>query len=125
MPPPAPGNTPLSGTRVQSPAAVCSVHCVSAGKYRATIHRRNSHIIITMYVHVVECSVYSVECHGFESHLRQLIFLRISDYLGCAVLLCLVDCLTLLASVFLPSHLSLKHVSMVIYTHVYKVRIIH
>ena len=37
-------------------------------------------------------------------------FLRKSDYLGCAVLLCLVVCLTLLASFFLPSHLSLKHV---------------
>ena len=45
--------------------------------------------------------------HGFESHLRQLIFLRKSD---CAVLLCLVVCLTLLASFFLPSHLSLTHV---------------
>ena len=32
-----------------------------------------------------------------------------SDCLGCAVLLCLV-CLTLLASFFFPSHLSLKHV---------------
>ena len=40
---------------------------------------------------------------------RQLIFLRKSDCLGCAVLLCLVVCLTLLASFFLPSHLSLKH----------------
>ena len=30
--------------------------------------------------------------------------------LGCAMLLCLVCCLTLLASFFLPSHLSLKHV---------------
>ena len=40
----------------------------------------------------------------------QLIFLRKSDCLGCAVLLCLVVCLTLLASSFLPSHLSLKHV---------------
>ena len=52
-----------------------------------------------------------IAVHGFESHLRQLIFLRKSDYLGCAVLLfCLVVCLTLLASFFLPSHLSLKHV---------------
>ena len=41
---------------------------------------------------------------------RQLIFLRKSDRLGCAVLLCLVVCLTFLASFFLPSHLSLKHV---------------
>ena len=30
-----------------------------------------------------------------------------SDCLGCAVLLCFVVCLTLLASFFLPSHLSL------------------
>ena len=30
--------------------------------------------------------------------------------LGCAVLLCLVVCSTLLASFFFPSHLSLKHV---------------
>ena len=35
---------------------------------------------------------------------------RTSDCLGCAVLLCPVVCLTLLASFFLPSHLSLKHV---------------
>ena len=35
---------------------------------------------------------------------------RKSDCLGCAILLCLVVCLTLLASFFLPSHLSLKHV---------------
>ena len=59
---------------------------------------------------MVECSVYSVECHGFESHPRQL---RKGDCLGCAVLLCFVVCLTLLASLILPSHLSLKHV----YTH--------
>ena len=45
-----------------------------------------------------------------ESHPRQLIFLRKSDCLGYAVLLCLVVCLTLLASFFLPSHLSLTHV---------------
>ena len=41
---------------------------------------------------------------------RQLIFIRKSDCLGCAVLLCLVVCLTLLASFFLPSHLSLEHI---------------
>ena len=46
-----------------------------------------------------------------ESHLRQLIFSRKSDCLGCAVLLCfaLFVCLTLLASFFLPSHLSFKN----------------
>ena len=35
-----------------------------------------------------------------------LIFSRKSDCLGCAVLLCLVVCLTLLASFFLPSLIS-------------------
>ena len=53
--------------------------------------------------------------------LRQLIFLRKSDCLGCAVLLCLV-CLFDLACFFLPSHLSLKHVhyiqyNIIIYIH--------
>ena len=44
-----------------------------------------------------------MECCGFESHLRQLIFLRKNACLGYTVLLCLVVCLTLLASSFLPS----------------------
>ena len=42
------------------------------------------------------------------SHQRQLIFLRKSDCLGCAVLLSLVVCCFLLLSSF--SHLSIKHV---------------
>ena len=42
-------------------------------------------------------------------YLYMYIFLRKNDCFGCAVLLCLVVCLTLLASFFLPSHLSLKH----------------
>ena len=62
---------------------------------------------------VVERSVKSVEYHGFESHPRQLIFLRKSDCLGCAVLLCLV-CLFDLACFFLPSS-SLKHVHVHVY----------
>ena len=37
------------------------------------------------------------------------IFVWKSDCLGCPVLLCLVVCLTLLTSFFLPSHLSLTH----------------
>ena len=59
---------------------------------------------IHVHVHV------HVECRGFESYmyLRQLIFLRKNDCRRCAVLLCLVVCLTLLDSFFLPSHLSLK-----------------
>ena len=43
-----------------------------------------------------------LECRGFESHPRQLIFSRKSDCLGCAVLLCLV-CLFDLACFFLSS----------------------
>ena len=60
--------------------------------------------IIMIVYFILKCA------YGFESHPRQLIFLRKSDCLGCAVLPCLVVCLTLLASFFLPSHLSLKHV---------------
>ena len=41
-----------------------------------------------------------VECRGSESHPRQLIFLTASGVLCC---------FALLASFFLPSHLSLKH----------------
>ena len=62
---------------------------------------------------VVEHSRQSVECRGFESHLRQLIFLRKSDCFLCAVLLCLVVvCLTLFASFFLLIIFSslIKHV---------------
>ena len=40
---------------------------------------------------------------GIHVHARQLFFHGKSDCLGCAVLLCLVVCLTLLASFFLPS----------------------
>ena len=43
-------------------------------------------------------------------------FSRKSDCLGCVVLLCLVVCLSLLASFFLPSHLSLKTCTIYIYT---------
>ena len=62
----------------------------------------------TLYVYIqcsctCTCPVKSIECHGFESHPRQLIFLWKSDCLGCAVSLCLVVCMTLLASFFLPS----------------------
>ena len=60
------------------------------------------------------CLECRVQCRGFESHPRQLIFLLKSDCLGRAVLL-IVVCLTLLAFFFLPSHLSLKHVYMYTY----------
>ena len=37
------------------------------------------------------------------------IYIYVRTCIGCAVLLCLVVCLTFLASSFLLSHLSLKH----------------
>ena len=40
------------------------------------------------------------------------------DCLGCAVLLCLVVCLALLASFFLPSHLSLKMYNYIVIVHI-------
>ena len=65
--------------------------------------------IIYIHVHVNVKKEGRKKHTGFGSHPWQLIFLRKSDCLGYAVLLCLVVCLTLLAS-FLPSHLSLKRV---------------
>ena len=61
-------------------------------------------------------------CHGFESHLRQLICSRKSDCLGCAVLLCLVclfDLACFFLSSFLPSHLSFKNMYNGIYNVMY------
>ena len=55
-----------------------------------------------MYMKQLSGRAVRVECRGIES--------QKSDCLGRAVLLCYVVCLTLLASFFLPSHLSLKHV---------------
>ena len=55
-----------------------------------------------------------MECHGFESHPRQLIFSRKSDCLGCAVLLYLVCLFALLASFLLPFHLSFKNMTVYI-----------
>ena len=60
-----------------------------------TAHPRQSLFPMYMYIHV------HVECRGFGSHPRQLIFLWKSDCLGCVVaLLC---CLYDLACFFLPS----------------------
>ena len=82
---PQPPNPDLSGAGESKAAAVCGRHYPES---------KQSDTYACIYM--------SVECCGFESHPRQLIFLRKSDCLGCAVLLCL------LASFFLPSHLSLK-----------------
>ena len=64
-----------------------------------------SNDIHTIDARVRECRGSESWGHGVKSHRRQLLFLRKSDCLGCAVLLCLVVCITLLASFFLPSFL--------------------
>ena len=46
-----------------------------------------------------------MECRGFESRPRQLIFLGKVTALGVLCCFALFVCLTLLASFFLPSHL--------------------
>ena len=63
-------------------------------------------VSVLVYIHEpLSGRALCLECRvpWFESHPRQLIILRKSDCLGCAVLLCLVVCLTLLklASTFL------------------------
>ena len=98
----------MKKNRVQQMPTHVSLNFFSSSS--STCSPTHTHMYMyVQYIHVVERSVSSVECRGFESHPRQLIFLRKSDCLGCAVLLCLVVRLTLLASFFLPSHLSLKH----------------
>ena len=66
---------------------------------------------VDVHVHV------HVECRGFKSHLRQLIFLGNLTALGVLCCFALFVCLTLLASFFLPSHLSFKNMYMYMYTH--------
>ena len=83
-----------------TPQTTCTCMCLTVPDY---MYRWFTQIYIFAYM-------YMYMCRGLKSHPRQLIFLRKSDCLGCTVLLCLVVCLTLLASFFLPSHLSLKHV---------------
>ena len=59
-----------------------------------------------MHIFTSLCTSYTctcAECREFESHPRQLIFLQKSNCLGCAVLLCFVVSMALLASFFLPS----------------------
>ena len=83
-----------------------------------------THTTYTHYIHTHTCTLIQHTCtccickdsastmhihvhvYGFESHLRQLIFSRKSDCLGCAVLLFLV-CLFDLACFFLSSFSSL------------------
>ena len=63
----------LAFTRRWSMADIPIVLCLSAGT-------------CTVYIY----STWSVECRGFKSQPRQLIFLRKSDCLGYAVLFCLL-----------------------------------
>ena len=67
---------------------------------KQTRQSNTAHPHVHVVAQVVEHSVWSVECRGFESHPRQLIFLLIIDCLGCAVLLCFVVYMTLLASIW-------------------------
>ena len=61
------------------------------------------------WVQVPPEAVWSIECRGFKSHPRQ--FFTGSFFTALGVLCCfaLFVCLTLLASFFLPSHLSFKN----------------
>ena len=70
------------------------------------VHPMNRLIIMNMYMYIAHEMAYGYETCTCESHLRQLIFSRKSDCLGCAVLLCLV-CLFDLACFFLSSFSSL------------------
>ena len=92
-------------------------YCFSAAKYFCDL--LTAKIFISSYIGFTHCGeqkhlykmdiIYMYTCTCPEAA-RQLIFLRKSDCLGCAVLLCLVVCLTLLASFFLPSHISCTHI---------------
>ena len=64
------------------------------GQYANTVRGNVQCIGMYMYIQYTQFCLYM-------SHPRQLIFLRKSDCLVCAVLLCLVVCLTLLLSSFL------------------------
>ena len=74
--------------------------CIGAHTYKAHTFLYNYYTYMCMYPITCTCSC----------------------TLECAMLLCLVVCFTLLASFFLPSHLSLKHVHVLLYVYMYTVR---
>ena len=87
------------GMHVHVRACVGCVCMLHVGSYTNTTCKHGTtcpHMFALLYTYM------------YMSHLRRLIFLRKSDCLGCAVLLCLVVRVTLLASFHLPSHLSLN-----------------
>ena len=88
--------------------------CIECSAIHVPVHR--SHTPFGVTVHVVERSVWSIECRGFESHPGSSFFLGKVTALGVLCCFALFVCLTLLASFFLPSHLSFKNM----YMHVYR-----
>ena len=76
------------------------VHCKILYALMIVASLKEKYLSISEIYIIITYAVLHTQCIP-----RQLVFLRKSDCLGCAVLLCLVVCLTLLASFFLPSHL--------------------
>ena len=72
----------------------------NAHVHKSILYSRSNSISTGVHVHV--------ECRGFESHQRQLILGKVTA-LGVLCCFALFVCLTLLASFFLPSHLSFKN----------------
>ena len=113
----------------------CTVFCakVPSSPYLPLFPMCMCIILTVLYVDVyrVLCLECRVSCSNpdrgssffvFEFHPRQLIFLWKNDCLGCTVLLCLVVCLTLLASFFLPSSLINMYMYTLPYVYVYMCR---
>ena len=96
--------TLTSHSLTQAPPTITPAHPVLAQPL-PTLPTLPPGFIRPIFSHVSKsiCTMHIVECCGFESHPRQLIFLWNCDCLGCAVLLCFVVYVTLLASFFLPS----------------------
>ena len=82
--------------------------CCWSGLWLGRLSFLSTFLKLVCYAHVFPCSI-CIECRGFESHLRQLIFLGKVTALGVLCCFALFVCLTLLASFFLPSHLSFKN----------------
>ena len=83
--PPSPSRTSLLATRTSATSTTWRQWGRRRGEKKNLLEMRNT-------------CIYSIECHGFKSHPRQFIFLRKSDYLGCAVSLFLVCVFDLLSS---------------------------
>ena len=92
----------------------CLLPCFKTKLFMSYIGSIQHDCVYTVFIYT--CRVSWVRVPPEAAH-----FLRKSDCLGCTVLLCLAVCLTLIASFFLLSHLSLKHVTIkvILYIHVY------